>query len=237
MRETVEFDLRNLFRVLIKRLWIIFLCMVIVGASVLVYTVNFVTPLYKADVMMYVNNSTGSNGSGINSTDLAVALRLVTTYVTIIQSDNVLDKVIAEMELDITTQQVRSMLSAAAVGETEMFRISVTAPDPKLAADLANAIAAVAPDEITAIIEGSTAKVIDYAKVPKQKASPNYTTNTIIGAAVGAILAVLVILLQNMLDLTVHNEDELANAYSIPVLGVIPELYDGKKQPSKKVRR
>ena len=235
MREIVEFDLRNLLKILIKRSWIIFLCMVIVGASVLVYTVNFVTPLYKADVMMYVNNSTGTSNVGINSGDLAVALRLVTTYVTIIQSDNVLDKVIADMELDLTTSQVRSMLSAAAVGETEMFRISVTAADPQLAADLANTIAEIAPDEISAIIEGSTAKVIDYAKVPKSKSSPNYTTNTVIGAAVGAILAVLGILLYNMLDLTVHSEDDLTSAYSVPVLGIIPEL--GERNNSKRVRR
>ena len=235
MRETVEFDLRNLLKILVKRSWIIFLCMVIVGASVLVYTVNFVTPLYKADVMMYVNNSTTNNSAGINSGDLAVALRLVTTYVTIIQSDNVLDKVITDMELNMTTGQVRSMLSAAAVGETEMFRISVTAADPQLAADLANTIAAVAPDEITAIIEGSNAKVIDYAKVPKSRTSPNYTTNTVIGAAVGAILAVLGILLYSMLDLTVHNEDDLTSVYSVPVLGMIPELSERKN--AKNVRR
>lgn len=237
MRETVEFDLRSLFKVLLKQSWIIFLCMVIVGASVLVYTVNFVTPQYKADVMMYVNNSTGTGNVGINSGDLAVALRLVTTYVTIIQSDNVLDKVIADMELNLTTSQVRSMLSAAAVGETEMFRISVTAADPQLAADLANAIAEIAPSEISAIIEGSTAKVIDYAKVPKSKSSPNYVTNTVIGAAVGALLAILLILLKNMLDLTVHNEDDLTSVYSVPVLGVIPEFSDGKRQSSGKVRR
>lgn len=235
MRETVEFDLRNLLKILIKRSWIIFLCMVIVGASVLVYTVNFVTPQYKADVMMYVNNSTSNNNLGINSSDLAVALRLVTTYVTIIQSDNVLDKVIAEMELNLTTNQVRSMLSAAAVGETEMFRISVTSADPQLSADLANTIAAIAPDEITAIIEGSTAKVIDYAKVPKSQSAPNYTTNTIIGAAVGVILAILGILLHSMLDLTVHNEDDLTSAYSVPVLGIIPEL--NERKTSKIVRR
>lgn len=237
MRETVEFDLRNLFKILLKRSWIIFLCMVIMGAAMLVYTVNFVAPQYKANVTMYVNNNTNNNGSGIDSTDLAVALRLVKTYVTIISSDNVLDKVISETELDLTAEQVRSMLSAEVVNETEMFRVSVTAPSPQLAADIANAIAEVAPDEIAAIIEGSTAKVIDYAKVPKGRNSPNYTTSTAIGALIGVVLSVLAILLHNMLDLTVHNEDELTNTFSIPVLGVIPELQESKKQSSKKVRR
>ena len=237
MRETVEFDLRNLFKILLKRSWIIFLCMVVMGAAMFVYTVNFVTPQYKANVTMYVNNNTSNNGTGIDSTDLAVALRLVKTYVTIISSDNVLDKVISETELDLTAEQVRSMLSAEVVNETEMFRVSVTAPSPQLAADIANAIAEVAPDEITAIIEGSAAKVIDYAKVPKGKSSPNYTTNTVIGALIGAVLSVFAILIHNMLDLTVHNEDELTNTFSIPVLGVIPELQEDKKQSFKKVRR
>ena len=104
MKETVEFDLRELASVLLKRVWIIILCAVIVGASVLVYTVNFVTPQYQSSVTIYVNNNSSVEGNYISSADLAVALRLVTTYVNIIQSNTVLEKVIADTGLHLLHQ-------------------------------------------------------------------------------------------------------------------------------------
>ncbi len=237
MNETVEFDLRELVNTIIKRIWIVVLCAVIVGTSVLVYTVNFVTPLYKADVTIYVNNKSTGDGSYISSSDLSVALRLVSTYVNIIQSDSVLDKVIAEAGLLLTADQVRGMISAEAVGDTEMFEVTVTTPNPQMSADLANAIAKVAPGEIAAIIEGSSAKIIDYARVPAGRSSPNYVTNTIIGILVGAVLAIVVILVQNLLDVRVKNEEDLEKICDIPVLGVIPDLSDNTKDNRRKVRR
>ncbi len=237
MKETVEFDLRELAKILSKRVLIIVLCAVIVGASVLVYTVNFVKPLYKSDVTIYVNNNSSVEGNYISSADLAVALRLVTTYVNIIQSNTVLEKVIAETGLLLTTDQVRNMISAEVVGETEMFRVTVTTPNPQMSADLANAIAQVAPGEISEIIEGSSAKIIDYARVPKGRSSPNYVTNTIIGTLIGAVLAIAVIVLQNALDVRVGSEDDLQKICEIPVLGVIPNLSDDTKENRRKVRR
>lgn len=237
MNETVEIDLRGLFKVLLKRAWIIVLCAIILGSAVLMYTVNFVAPQYKASVTIYVNNNSSKDTSYISSSDLAVALRLVTTYVNIIQSNTVLDKVIAETNLALTTDQVRSMISAEVVGETEMFKVTVTTPYPQMSMDLANAIAAIAPDEIAEIIEGSSAKIIDYARLPKGSSSPNYTTNTILGAVAGAALAIVVIVLQNMLDVRIKNEEDLEKICSVPVLGVIPDLANDKKDLGKKVRR
>lgn len=237
MNETVEFDLRELAKVVAKRIWIVALCAVIVGASVLVYTVNFVTPLYQANVTIYVNNNSTGDGTYISSSDLAVALRLVTTYVNIIQSNSVLEKVIDEAGLLLSADQVRGMISAEVIGETEMFKVTVTTPNPHMSADLANAIAKVAPDEISAIIEGSSAKIIDYARVPEGRSSPNYVTNTVIGALVGAFLAIVVILLQNLLDVRVKNEEDLQMICDIPVLGVIPDMNGDIKRKSKKGKR
>lgn len=234
MNENVEIDLRGIVKLLLKRVWIIILCAAVLGAAVLVYTVNFVVPQYKASVTIYVNNNSGKENTYISSADLAVALRLVTTYVNIIQSDRVLDKVIEETNLQLTANQVRGMISAEVVGETEMFKVTVNTPYPQMSMDLANAIAAIAPGEISDIIEGSSAKIIDYARLPKSSSSPNYTNNTIIGAVVGAVLAVLVIVVQNLLDVRVKSEEDLEKIAEVPVLGVIPELSTEKKASARK---
>lgn len=237
MNDNVEIDLKELFKVILKRLWIVALCAVVLGASVYIYTVNFVTPQYQASVTIYVNNNSGNkDATYISSSDLAVALRLVDTYVNIIQSDTVLDKVIAETKLKLSTEQVRSMISAEVMGETEIFKVTVKAPNAQMSADLANAIATVAPNEIVTIIEGSSAKIIDYAKVPKTYSSPNYTLNTIVGAVVGAGLAIVVLLMQMLMDARIKSEDDLTKICAIPVLGVIPQLHTAHRKGSEKIR-
>lgn len=237
MSEMIEIDLRDFFRVLLKKFWIVALCAVFLAVSVLVYTVNFVQPEYEAGVSIYVNNNSGTDKSYISSADLAVALRLVATYVNIIQSDTVLDKVIEEAGLQLTAAQVRGMISAEAMGETEMFRVTVTTPDAQMSANLANAIAAVAPAEIAEIIEGSTAKIIDYAKVPNSKSSPDYVMNMVLGGFIGAVLAALVLLVQMLMDMRIKNEEDLAKICAVPVLGVIPQLSAGSQSTGKKARR
>ena len=240
MNDVIDIDLREFFRVLVTKLWIVALCAAIVGTAVLVYTVNFVSPQYNSSVSIYVNNNSGaSDGTYISSSDLAVALRLVETYVNIIQSDTVLEKVIDESGLNLTAGQLRGMISAEPIGETEMFKVTVRSPYPQASADLANAIATVAPTAIAEIIDGSTAKIIDYAKVPKSPSSPNYVTNTILGVVGGAAVAILIILLQTVFDVRIKNEEDIAKISTIPVLGVIPQLStDNKKQSTgKKARR
>ena len=233
MDEALELDMKEFLKVLAKRAWIIILCAVITGAAVLAYTVKFVTPMYQAEVRMYVNNKSNNTGTVV-SNDLAVALQLVNTYVEIINSDTVLERVIEETGLMLETKQVRAMLSAQPVNETEMFVVKITSPNPQMSADIANAVADIAPAEISKIIEGSSAKVIDYARVPTGRYSPSYTLNTITGAVAGGLLVVAFFLVQMLMDTRIKSEADLAKICTIPVLGAIPDFSTTGKKTGKK---
>ena len=166
MEEKNELDLKGLIKDIVKRAWIVVLCAAVLAATTLVYTVNFVEPTYKASVTMYVNNNAESNGN-VSSSNLAVALQLAKTYVNIIKSDLVLDKVIEKAALtSVTTEDIRQMLSAEVVDETEIFEVVVTSPDPEEAESIASAIAYILPKRISSIIEGTSAKVVDAAVLP-----------------------------------------------------------------------
>lgn len=234
MNGNIEINLREFFRLLLKRAWIIILCAAICGTAVLVYAKKFVSPTYQASISVYVNNNSGRENPYISSSDLAVALRLVSTYVNIIQSNTVLEKVIDEADVKLTVQQLRSMITARAIGETEMFKVTVTSTDPKQSATLANAIAKVAPGEIAKIIEGSSAKIIDLARIPSAPAASGHTTKAILGAMAGAAMVVLITLLQILMDVRINSEEDLAKISSVPVLGVIPALSVEPKKSRRK---
>lgn len=223
MDEVLDIDVKALMQNILKRIWIVILCAILTAAVSLMYTVNFVTPTYKASVSMYINNNSGASDR-VSSSDLAVALQLALTYVNIVKSDTVLEEVVETTGLNLTVEEIKSMMSAEVVDETEMFRVSIVSPDPQMSADIANAIASVAPAEISKIIEGSNAKVIDYAKVPTSRFAPSYTTNTVVGGLVGGFVAIAVIVISVLADSCVRGEDDLMRIYKVPVLGAIPDF-------------
>lgn len=225
MDRIVEVDLREILRVCLRKIWLILLSALVVGVAVYLYTAFFITPQYITGASFYVNNSLQSGDSQkISSSDLATSQRLVLTYVNIIKSDTVLEKVIDEADLDMTPGQLRGMMTAESIDDTEMFRVQISHKDPQLATRIANAIAAVAPNEISNILVGSATKVVDRAKVPTSPYTPNRSQNTFLGALVGAVLAIAFIVVRTLMDVRIKGEEDLAAISTIPVLGSIPEF-------------
>lgn len=222
---TAELDLKEVFSALIRRLWLIVLCAALAGSLVLIYTVAFVTPQYQASISVYVNNTDAEGKVGITSSDLATSQKLVDTYITILKSDRVLDKVAESVDGNVTAEQIRRMIDSAAMGTTEVFQVKVSNEDPALAAQIANAIAQVAPKEIANVVEGSSARIVDYAKVPEAPHTPSIMKNTVLGAFVGILAAMAAIVLIVLLDVRVKSEADLRKLSDAPVLGVIPD-YD-----------
>ena len=229
MNETKVIDIKDLAKGVLKRAWIVVLCGVLAAAICLVYTKNFVTPTYRASVTMYVNNN-ADNSDTVSSSNLAVALQLVKTYVNIINSDTVLDKVVDQTGFNLTAAQVRGMMLAQVVGDTEMFTVSITSPDPQMSADIVNAISSIGPTEISKIIEGSSAKVVDFAKVPTSQYAPSYTIATILGGVAGVALSTFVIVVLLLFNNRVKDEKDLMAICNIPVLGAIPDFAECAKQ-------
>ena len=223
--EATEIDLLKLFAAYLRRWWLIVLCALIVGCGALLYTMKFVTPLYQASITIYVNNvRSGERIDYISGSNLQASQQLVNTYSNIIRSDTVLAKVIDEAKVNCTTDDMRKLLSTAQVGETELFNVYVTHPDPEVAAYLANTVAAVAPAEIEGFVEGSSAKIIDYAKVPTERSSPSYSRSAVLGALLGGVLAIIYVTLRSLLDVRIKDEDDLNVLFDYPVLGQIPHF-------------
>ena len=224
-RDTEEIDLLKLFSAYLRRWWLIVLCCIIAAAGTWAFSTRFITPMYRAGVTIYVNNSSsGERIESITSGSLNVSQQLVETYVNIIKSDTVLEKVINAANLNCTAAQLREMLSTQQLAKTEMFKVYILHPDPDQAAYIANAVAEEAPEAIEEFVVGSSTKIIDHAKEPQKPYSPNIKRNTLIGGAVGVVLALIYLTLAFLLDVRIKNEEDLTAIADYPVLGQIPEF-------------
>lgn len=232
-RDGFEIDLQKLLFAYLQRWWLILLCTVAVGAAAFGVTKCFITPMYQSSVMIYVNNLRADQQvESITSSNLSTSQRLVGTYVNIIKSNTVLDKVADASGMDITAAGIRRVMSAQQVEETELFKVIITHPDPAVAAQLANAVAEVAPAEIESFVEGSSTKIIDYARVATVPSSPNAMRNTVLGALIGFVLAIGWLTVMFLLDVRIKDEEDLLMLSDFPVLGQIPEFLteEGKQR-------
>lgn len=226
-----EIDLLKLLKVLWHRAWAIVLAAVICGGAAFSYARFLITPLYEASILMYVNNSSFSVGStsfSISSSELTAAQSLVDTYLVILKTRTTLNDVIEEAELSCSYEELREMISAAAVNSTEIFEIVVTNADPMEAEKIANTIGEVLPDKISNIVNGSSVRIVDYAVIPSRKASPNITKYTAIGLMLGFVVSCGIIILLDLFDDIVHTEDYLTQKFDLPLLAVIPDLMESK---------
>ena len=230
-RDGLEIDLQKLLLDYLNKWWLIALATVAAMLAAAFVTANFITPMYRARVTVYVNNTaSGQQIEYISNTNLATSQRLVNTYINIIESDTVLEKVAEASGMNVTADQIRRVMSAEQVDDTELFDVVITHKDPELAAQLANAVAEVAPGEIETFVEGSSTKIIDYAKVPKAPSSPSLKKNCVLGAMIGAVMALAYLTLKFLLDVRIKGEEDLNALFDVPVLAQIPAFVDREKR-------
>lgn len=236
--DIMEIDLGKLFHFYLGKWKVILFAGVLAAVIALGITFFAITPTYRASVTIYVNNTAdGKNVSAVTGGDLTTAQKLVHTYVNIIKSDSVLDKVVEAGKFNVTAQGIREAMTASQIDDTEMFRVSISHADPKLAAELANTIADVAPRVISTFVEGSSTKIIDHAKVPENPYTPNYKRNIALGALVGVMLMGTFLTFKYLFDMRLQDEEDMERYFDAPVLGQIPTfVIDSYRAGSREVK-
>lgn len=230
-RDAVEIDLWKLMGMYLSRWKMIAVATVIAAVATFAYTALMVTPLYRTGVMIYVNNIESSQQiEYISAANLATSQQLVNTYKNIISSDTVLEEVAANLDMGYGAREIRAMMTTAQVDETEIFQVFITHPDPAVAAEIANTIAEVAPGRIAEFVEGSSTKIIDYAKVPESRYSPSYRKNVLVGAMLGLVAVLGYLTLGYLLDVRIRDDEDITEYFDQPLLGQIPAFNQAKQE-------
>ena len=234
-REEIEIDIGRVIRAIMDRAWRVILSSVLCAAIAFGYTYYFITPQYQSAAMFYVNNNSfnvGDAALSITSGDLVTSRGLVDSYIVILKTRETLNDVIDYAGVNLSYGQVSGMISAEAVNETEIFRVTVTNPDPQEAEKIASAIAYILPKRISNIIDGTSAKIVDSAVVPAGPSSPSFTRNTLIGFLLGFLVSAGMIALKEIFDTTIRSEEDIELVCPHPVLSLVPDMQSGGKKKS-----
>ena len=228
-------DLVELFYVLWGHAWQIILCLIAGAAIAFAYTYFLVTPLYKATSSIYIVSA--SNNSVVNLTDLQIGAQLTADYQELMLSRPLLEDVIENLELDLSTKSLEKMISITNTSDTRILKITVTSPDPQESADIANELVNQACIYLPDIMETDEPNLVEEAIPPTSKSSPSYAKNLVLGGLVGAVLCCGVLVLRYLMNDTFVTPDDVSRYLGVQPLAVIPEADLGEfNQENKKGR-
>ena len=119
----IEIDVLELFHVLLNKFWIILLAGIIAGLAFIGGTILFITPQYESTTKMYVLSKQDNNT--LTQQDMQTSLSLTKDYAELIKSRTVTEGVIAQLNLDLTHEDLLKKMTVDSATDTRILSITV----------------------------------------------------------------------------------------------------------------
>ena len=223
-QNTMEIDVFQLLHTLWKRKLIIALVAIVTGAIAFAYSSFIIKPEYTSTTRIYVVNRNQGDKTGLTNQDLQAGSYLVKDYREIILSQDVLEKVVTDLKLNMSTKGLASKIQVTVPVDTRIVSISVKDKQPEEASRIANSLREVAAQKIINVTRVSDVTTLEEARPATSPSSPNIRRNTLIAFLGGLGVVVVVVLLVELLDVRVKRPEDIEDVMQITLLGVIPNL-------------
>lgn len=233
-QQAYTIDLYQLWMAIIKRFWSV-VCAVLIGACIAADITFFLIPAtYTSSSLMLVLTKETTLQS---IADLQIGTQLTNDYKILIQSRPVLEEVIKNLDLDMSYQSLRGMITVTNQDDTRILQLDVVTTDPEMSKKIVDELANVSSAYIGDKMEITAPKVIEEGEVPTQKTAPSISRNTVIGALIGLLAAVAFITVEELMDDTLVTEEDVSQYLGLVTLSVIPERADEAEKDSRGRRK
>lgn len=226
--------LADLLQIVRKHLASAIISFVVVFAAVAAVTF-IMPPKYTATAEVFATYA-GQSGETQTTNDMSSGANYlntqITTYPELVKTEAVLQPVIKDLGLDMTTTDLAGVVTATNPPNTFMVDISAEVGDPQQAADIANSVAKNLADQISSDLynnssssNGSPIKltVVQKAQTPTSQSSPNIPLYLAVGLIFGIIVGVGVALLRDILNTKVDSTDDVRELTHASSLGTVPQ--------------
>lgn len=184
--------------------------------------------LYAASASGIVTTTDSKNISESYSGSI-LAQSLAKSYVMLFTSRNVAQRVIDDLDLRATPEELITHLTATLPTGTVTVTVRATAPTPEQARDIANATVAAAAEQIreiqgATVSRGSVVRLVpvEPAGIPTSPAYPSRGRNYGLGTAAGLLLALGWGLVRERTDTRLRRLEQIEAISSQQALGVVP---------------
>ena len=228
-----ELNLRQLWSILRKR-WIIVIALPLL-APIAALTLGVISsyvrnpvPVYNATSMLIVERKAPESALATEQVlDNSILQQHIKNYIEIAKSRTVKNKVIKDLNLTMTVEELNSMIYVLQMSNTDIMKILVINKNASLAASIVNSTA----DELSKAVIVDRVTVIDRAEIQTTPVQQNKIKKVYVLFAflVGLIASFSLVLLLESLDNTVKTSNDVKKFLGIPLLGLIANSKMGKQ--------
>ena len=213
----------------LRKRWFVIALLAVLGGSLGYYQAHTATPLYRASSEMYVSLANGDTvGELVQGSTYTRSL--VESFVQLAGTPVVLDPVIDELGLTVSSQSLAGAVSANSPLNTVIIEVTAVSRNPDRAAAIANSVAKHLSQTVSDLSPTSTSgastvkmNVVSPASAPTHPFSPNKKLQVMTGIFVGLALGFVIALIMSRLDTRVRTLKDLPTEPERAVLGSIPQ--------------
>ena len=185
---------------------------------------SFVMPRkYEASGNMIVNTRTEIVGV-VTSDSISSAQDLVDTYAIIIKSNKVLNKVIDQLGLHMSYEELSKLISVDPIRNTQVMKIAAQCADADQAAVIVQTISEIAPSIVADAVEAGSCKEVSDVYSSAKPVSPDIPRNILLASALALIAVCALVVLRELFNDYIVDDADLEKKLGISVLGVIPDV-------------
>ena len=222
-------SIMKFFGVLRKRIKLLAVGLLIGALAGWALATFVVEPKYSSYVDLYVKSKTETETDSVDYNDISSAQKLAGTYIVILQSNQVTTSVLSKVGKQMSIYDLLGVTRFTSVNNTEILRISVETDDPELTMEICQAYMYTAQEALDSIVGAGSVKVISEPIMPSLPSYPKVSKFTVTGALIGFILMVGLSFIGMSVSRAIPDENALAEQYSIPVLGSVPDFFQFSK--------
>ncbi|QNU03870.1 YveK family protein [Peribacillus butanolivorans] len=226
MEETIS--IKDIFQTLKKRWKIIMLLTLI--AALISGTISYflLTPVYQSSTQILVNQKQSENQ--LDSIQIRSNIDMINTYSVIIKSPAILEKVIDDLKLPESVDQLSQKIIINSQENTQIFYLTVQDSDPSKAVEIANAVSGTFQKEIKDIMNVDNVSILAKAEVKENPTpvKPSPLLNIAIAVVVGLMAGIGLAFLLEYMDNSIRDEKDIETLLDLPLLGSIQKISQHK---------
>ncbi|MFE0507933.1 YveK family protein [Peribacillus butanolivorans] len=226
MEETIS--IKDIFQTLKKRWKIITLLTLIAALISGAISYFLLTPVYQSSTQILVNQKQSKNQ--LDSTQIRSNIDMINTYSVIIKSPAILEKVIDDLELEQSVDQLSQKITINSQENSQVFSLTVQDSNPSKAVEIANAVSGTFQKEIKDIMNVDNVSILAKAEVKENPTpvKPSPLLNIAIAVVVGLMAGIGLAFLLEYMDNTIRDEKDIEKLLDLPLLGSIQKISQHK---------
>jgi capsular polysaccharide biosynthesis protein len=203
-----EINLKEIFQVLKRRFWVIIVVTILASIVGVIQNNTTTIPLFQSSSRIIIGADEESRK----------------TLQVIIKDTIILEKVIKELALNKSAEELAGQISVESVDGSQVVSISVVDKNPILAAKIADKTARVFRDEVPNIIGKDYIRLLSDAKVSTVPINQSNNNKLLIAVVGGLIVGIGLAFLLESLDDRIRSSQEIELLLGLPVLGRVSKV-------------